>query len=364
MESSFVVIANSQEEYWRREFGATVIAKESNFFETISSLVGAGVVPIVQLDEDDLELNFLSKLPPKSIIGWAHSDESYKKEFNDSLSTIKSLIAVLRPYKMKKYSISDSMKSLKYTARTFKHVASYVEFLKLISWQVRGFAMQIRSAKALRHFEQSGIALLDFPIGYTNVFAKSYLTQAQKASTSNNTSLIGGWDSTGKDPTITTSFIGQAGQIVRELAVRSLDNRTDCFVLKRSGYGASNNLQEQVLRDGAEYFSTMFNSKFVLCPPGNISGESFRVFETLVVDSIPLVANHVTSDPGFTSFYSYVGMIDNQVGWGQFLDSATTLSEKQCRLIRDKNRFEIKQRIDEIRQILVTLTTPDGAARN
>jgi hypothetical protein len=49
-----------------------------------------------------------------------------------------------------------------------------------------------------------------------------------------------------------------------------------------------------------EYSDLLSRCKFVLCPPGNFSNESFRYYEAIVLGSIPIVSSATIQD--FTNF--------------------------------------------------------------
>lgn len=86
-------------------------------------------------------------------------------------------------------------------------------------------------------------------------------------------------------PRIRWSFVGQKQHTVREAFVRAVEGRGDGILHVSTGFGGLGN-------DGFPYTSylrLMIRSDFVLCPPGNVSPDSFRVCEALECGAVPIV---------------------------------------------------------------------------
>lgn len=86
-------------------------------------------------------------------------------------------------------------------------------------------------------------------------------------------------------PRIRWSFVGQKQHTWRDAFVRAVEGRGDGILHISSGFGGLGS-------DGFPYDSyirLMLRSDFVLCPPGNVSPDSFRVCEALECGAIPIV---------------------------------------------------------------------------
>jgi hypothetical protein len=175
-------------------------------------------------------------------------------------------------------------------------------------------------------------------IGYTNVFALSYLVSEDKHNVSQDQSLfeiITQVPNSFGERVLT--FSGQVGQVVRETAIRATSTIPGSFIIRRDSYGASNVLVEDVRKKGLEYIHALKDSKFVLCPPGNISGESFRIFETVLLRRIPIVMDHVTSDPLYSSPIAHKGSWQSNKTWGGLSKSALKTSTNELLELAELN---------------------------
>jgi len=183
--------------------------------------------------------------------------------------------------------------------------------------------MQYRQLRVCRYYVKNQKEYLNILIGYTNIFAVSLIETLEKGTTSADLSLFGLVSRTKfKFGPIDVTFAGQVGQVVRESAIRSLSRTPEAVVICRNSYGASNVFEDDVKKKGSEYIETLKNSKFVLCPPGNISGESYRIFETILMGRIPIAMEYVTSDPNYQLPFGYKGPWQSRLSWGSAIKFA------------------------------------------
>jgi hypothetical protein len=230
--------------------------------------------------------------------------------------------------------------------------SSISDVMRTIAWQFRGFGMQARQSRILRNYGKTKRYFKNIPIGYTNIFAQSLLEVAQK-----KTELLGSIfhlqpyllnQSPGR-----VNFVGQSGQIVRESAIRSLEKSKLGEVIRRSGYGASNVIDRSVATHGKEYIELLLDSQFVLCPPGNISGQSFRYFEAITLGRIPLVMSNVTSDPNFNSRYVYGDFLPSTGSWSKILVASQKIDSAGISSLVQINAETVKNEMYALREYLL-----------
>ena len=355
MASELVFVINTQQEFWSREFGARIIEKDENFIQVIRDLVGQEIRPVVQLDQDFAELAALKTLPKNSIIGWFPSDEKFDLAYNAAIAQLESLNLILRPYHLEELSLGNSIKSLVYSFSNAKLAKSFVDVLRTVAWQFRGFGMQIRQHKILRIYRKTNKIFVNIPIGYTNVFALS-LRGFTRNEENLQKSILDIHPHIFYQIQSDICFVGQSGQIVREFAIRSLEKSESGKVLRRSGYGASNVIDQSVTTLGKEYVEMLLGSQFVLCPPGNISGHSFRYFETIILGRIPLVMNHVTSDPNFKSGYLCGELLPSTGSWAKLLEASQKIDRNDISGIIQKNDAKLKNELLGLKELLLAET--------
>jgi hypothetical protein len=349
LETQLFFVVNTQQEFWRREFGGLIVEKDEGFLDSARDLINRGVRPIIQIDNNLEELSQLKTLPKDSIIGWCHSDEKFEIAFNKELANIDAFKFMLRPYRLEKTNLLNSLRSLVYTLSNLKSANNLVDVLRTFRWQLRGYSMQFRQARILKMNLRKNKKFYNMPIGYTNIFA---LSLASKLQVSPNQSLISSIELPDAFLETKISFVGQSGQIVREFAIRAAESNEFGFVVRRSSYGASNVIDSTVFARGNDYVSQIAASRFVLSPPGNISGESFRTYEAIVMSRIPLVLDHVTSDPNFKSDYKYLNAFKSKRNWRRFLEEATKIDAGIFHQIVKKNSEAAKSEVEVLKRIL------------
>ena len=351
MDRKLVFVVNSQQEYWSREFNGEVLAKDNLFKETLLQLISKQIIPIVQLDDDLEELKFFSSLPPNSIIGWCASDETYNSRFNHKIARLKCLALVLRPYKLSPPSMRNFFNALVYSISNLKEATSFKDVGRLIAWQVRGIRLVFRQVRIILDFKVKSRRYINIPIGYTNIFAKSLSRFANAEDGISLFNLSATYPPDAQKSSI--SFTGQSGQIVREVAIRALEKEDSAQVIRRSGYGASNVLDSEVTRNGDEYLRNLLDSAFVLCPPGNISGETFRLFETTVIQRLPLFMPHVTSDPNFKSSYRCGSVVSKSRSWSVLIKGVASIDPSTYNQLIRLNTEKSLNLVEKLRNYLL-----------
>ena len=337
-----IAIVNSQCEYWKREFGADIIIKDLSFQSNVLELIRKGIKPVIQIDNDLNEFKFLSKLPEKSIIVWVHSDEALDISFNRKIMKLDSVSLILRPYHLNNPEIKNLKFSALYLLKNMQHAKSIVEYSKMYFWFWRGLGMYFREKKIIKMLMKEQKPFHNFPLGYTDVFCKSFLKISGFQPNISNQSLLIKEFSPKLTPVYGLSFVGQVGQIVRTVAIRSAEIAPESIVIKRTEYGAGNYDDNVVQTNGLEYVRMVLSSKFVLCPPGNISGNSFRIHETVVSKRVPIVIASPLSDPNFVSPVNDLFMGSLIHSWDKIIKLLPLISEDQYESLVDSN-FDILQ---------------------
>lgn len=345
---NLVFIVNSQHEFWHREFQGDIYEKNDSYQKTILEVISLGYCPIFQIDNNLSEIQFLSTLPKDSIIVWCHSDESYDLKFNQQISEISAIKLILRPYRLYKFSFRKLCRAIVQTLINLQYAKSVQFVLKVVLWQIRGFSMQYRQEKIRKMYSRSQKSYINIVIGYTNVFAVSLSRHHEFSKVSTDKSLFDLLSPIqiefGK---CAITFSGQVGQVVRETALRALSKFPQAHLVYRDSYGASNILEEDVITKGAEYVDSLNQSRLILCPPGNISGESFRIFETILMRRIPVTMSSVTSDPNFELPFKFHGPWQSRVSWGGVIKEAISTETVFLRDLAQRNFDDYK---DEIRR--------------
>lgn len=348
-----VFVVNTQQEYWRREFKGQIHEKDSSYQQEILLLISQGICPVFQIDDDPSEFEFLATLPENSIIVWCHSDERYDLNFNKLISQLQAVRLVLRPYRLHAINLRRIFRSFMQTVVNLSYASNFSFVLRVIRWQIRGLEMAWRQFRVARMYRLKNKEFLNIPIGYTNIFAVSMLKSFNELDLSTDLSLFDVSErNTAGFGNREVSFSGQVGQVVRETAIRATRNFPQASIVCRNSYGASNVLGAEVKKNGLEYISMFRDSRAVLCPPGNISGESFRIFETVLMRRIPLAMNAVTSDPNYVLPFKNFGAWKGSYRWGSLITTALATKIEVLDEIVRKNFIDLKDQVRQTRHEL------------
>lgn len=271
------------------------------------SRIESGKYGLVVVDSSVKKFEFLKYFPPRSIVVFSASDETYSLRQTAKILKAQSVAFVMREYPVRtkvRLDLINQIFKLIPLAKQNKLLA------KLLISVVSGITM---------YFKQLGILIIagvfqkkfiHCPLGYTGKFATAYDSfKKEDPNKSIIEAVVVTSDSIQKTQTL--FFAGQRGSSERQLMLSQAEE---------SGYGPfeifdyfggpaefnANSL------GGSDYVQGLSESKFSLCPPGNYSAETFRFLESLLLFSYPLRPSAVLSDPSFINKLKF--------SWNDFLE--------------------------------------------
>jgi hypothetical protein len=296
------VLTSAQEQFWTREFGFEVSEPR---FEATKGLLGKNVIPIVEI-RDGIQgyLNF----PKNSLIALLNSDEKYDYELFKSIIECDAFIGVIRQYKIHEKQKSHLTGVIFFGVFQSLKIIELITVKRTLGWLIEGLQMMRRQMRIESLSKKTNKAIIEIPLGYTNYFAETYLemiSQSKRVGYDKKHSLLeismNNLNFLNSSKINTFVFIGQSGQIVRRHAIEALKKFNSTNLVVREGYGGVSNDENRRLRIGEEYVDGLIGSKISVCPPGNISGNSYRIMESLICSAYPAVMNNILCDPLFES---------------------------------------------------------------
>jgi len=141
--------------------------------------------------------------------------------------------------------------------------------------------------KALKHFKELssfdfGFPTMRMPLGYSERYVRELellgLTNGSNESLLRSSPLC---ELTGRSG---VSFIGQRGTWYRRQMTSSFSKFPGSRVETYTSWGGNPVKQPQT-----QYADSILGSRFVVCPPGNVSSESFRYMESIILGAIPIL---------------------------------------------------------------------------
>jgi hypothetical protein len=359
MDKEVYVFTQNQKEYWAREFAFRTIKISNDSLLRLHDLVNLGHSPIVEVAEiSDKFENF----PPNSLIALLDADEKFDLQLNEFILDSKVFKGIIRQYRIPCDSSCEFLKVFIFGLfQSMKIVESQI-FRRTAGWLLAGLGMRSRQMKISRKIVDSHKILIEIPLGYTDYFAETFLqiiSQSDAIKFNRDGSLLNIATSVGmnsaKNRSFKFVFIGQVGQIVRRHAIEALKKFEPKILILRDGYGGVSNDENRFLRIGEEYVSGLTESKISVCPPGNISGNSYRIMESLICGAYPAVMGKVLCDPLFES--PVIEVITNKKPrtWTAYLKKLELVTDEQLQACVMENITKFKSEIEEAKTKLIAL---------
>ena len=355
-EKVFHVLTSAQVQYWNREFGFKVNPPSPT---TAEKLISKGFIPIVEIQD---EIGAYSSLPKKSIIALLNADEKYDYPLTRSIIDCDAFIGLIRQYKVPKNTKNSLLASIFFGTLQSLRIKEATTPRRTIGWMLEGIAMKNRQTKMLKLVKKSQKFIWEIPLGYTDYFAETFIskmTNELKDEMDLRGSLLEIAEtksqSCSSERIVRFVFIGQVGQIVRRQAIEALKRLNSKNMILRDGYGGVSNEKNRALRIGEEYVDGLLNSKISICPPGNISGNSYRIMESLICGAYPAVMSNVMCDPLFESPVIEVIKERKPRTWSAYLSKLESVSDEVLKICVLENISKFESEIAIARAKLIGL---------
>jgi hypothetical protein len=343
------VFTNSQSEFWAREMGCRAWKVDDKLMDSLQELINLGLRPIIEIDGN---LERFQNLPRNSLIALLNTDEKYDVIISEVCLKSDVFVGLIRQYTTQKTSATKTLGAILKGIMESSKIFEWNTPRRTIGWGIEGLGMVIRQRKIMRMTQKFGKPTINIPLGYTDYFVESYnqeILSRFKIRIDPEESLLtyasNNLDSL-NNKKFDFVFIGQIGQIVRFYAINALKKFHSKRLVVRNGYGGVSNDENRKLRIGEEYVSGLMDSRVSVCPPGNISGNSYRIMESLICGAYPAVMSNVLCDPQFESPVIEVLQESKPRTWSRYLKKLEKVSEAklQLRVVENLNKIsdEIK----------------------
>jgi hypothetical protein len=343
-----LVFAQNQTQYWARELKFHIIAEKENLIAHLDMKINLGYLPIVEVSEFNSDFE---TLPPNSLIALLNTDEKYDSKLNAAIFNSKVFTAIIRQYKVPKSSHGGVFKALLIGLLESLKVLNFITPKRFAGWSIEGIGMAKRQSRMARDIENSGKTIINVPLGYTDFFAETFLEKLKHTESMEVLKIDSLLEIAVKSNFISKNkknkfaFIGQLGHLVRQYAIEALRKFDLKILIVRDGYGGVSNEENRKLRIGEEYVDGLMESCVSVCPPGNISGNSYRIMESLICGAYPAVMSSVLCDPLFESPVIEVLPGRKPHTWYRYLKKLEKVSEAKLQLSVLENLHKFRDEI-------------------
>lgn len=271
MNSRKVLICNSnlvETEYLRREYGLSPELVSPENVDYVDS-----ILTIACTDPNNWE-RLLTSSPPKSIIFLLLANEAYESSKYEILNEYSSIRHVFIYNPPRKSCFMGLMPLISFFFYQFR----YFFDRRLLFALIYAFRKHSCVRKVKLNYSWSNL-----PLGYTNLF----ISQMNSLNLIDSESSIISFAAKQRsfDNRVRTKksrkivFVGQVGTWYREILIESFSRNLNFASKVNSGWtGISSN----------EYLLSIKDSDFVLCPPGVITNETFRYYESIFAGRLPI----------------------------------------------------------------------------
>ncbi|CAN2171044.1 hypothetical protein MCEORE3_00051 [Candidatus Nanopelagicaceae bacterium] len=142
------------------------------------------------------------------------------------------------------------------------------------------------------------------------------------------------------------SFIGQKGRWYRRLMVEYFERIAGASTSMYGSFGGFTHLPQTT-----DYVSSILSSKFVVCPPGNVSSQSFRYYEAIALGAVPIVTEVSLQDWNTHEYWPR----DTSWKYSNFMDvwlSLKDLDGQDLDSLITELRFNISDQFSKTRALL------------
>lgn len=293
----------SEAQYLKREFGIEwITSSATNLIKKVNENASNGIRTLLIVDTNIYWVEILRALPDDSAVLMQISDETLSPE----LLCLPSLPSVSKIYR--NYSVSD-IPFLQFLFDAFFTIFFALQTRVNLNICIASIKYGYRMRQRAAVLKASG-SVFEFPLGYTNKFANSY---SRNMNLSHITSLFShavNLKNIEKNNNQVV-FKGGPGGVPRQIAVAQTKKLRNVQIeTSTSGWNGTEGLGNSV----EDYIESLINCKFALCPPGTVSNESFRFFETLICRSLPITSNSTITQGTITNLH---GLKDFGPSWRQ-----------------------------------------------
>lgn len=305
-------------------------------------------------------------LPRNSVIYCNNLDHWEKRLMLSEASTITVIIATNEYYRSEKWLEVNRIKSIKCAfiqylpskRRTrFRSIVKFVLhnpniLLKKVFW-----GTTIRASRTYLEMRRLNfhIPVYEFPLGYSDRFIIELKNLGMLPDKSSSLFKEEIYDRNRRRDSV--SFIGQKGRWYRRLMVDYFERIADASISKYGSFGGFTHLPQTT-----DYASSILSSKFVVCPPGNVSSQSFRYYEAIALGAVPIVTEVSLQDWNTHEYWP------RNTSWknSNFIDvwiSLKKLNEKELNSLISELRFKISGQFSNTRALLRHCMEHDEAPR-
>lgn len=246
------------------------------------------------------EIRALRGFPPRTIRLIVGADETYNPALTREILRQPAVCEVLRSYPFHPGSLADRIKAIWSSFQQLVEVGG-ADPKGALTAAAAGQVLAYRSTVSRSKFRRAGIRVMGLPLGYADQFVKGLHGVAHMGHLPPlpaEGTLLDYFQSIRPELVASKStllaFVGQRGKFQRNAGLRVANSMNIDIGPIRSSFSEGHASNSGVAE---EYVRSLQYAKFALLPPGNYSGDTFRLYESVLMACVPIAAFPTLSDP-------------------------------------------------------------------
>lgn len=239
------------------------------------------------------ELEVLDRFPSKSVWIFLYADETFIPKLNKAVIEHQAVIGVIRSYPDASIPLFVSLRKCLRNFMAIIGKANIRNLYGLLKELPYGLMLIIRKYwVSCLHSLHRKPSLHLFP-GYTNLFCEGFKQTFGKEIGCSTSLIRFAVEERLARRKFRVGFVGQSGSAWRQYCLFQASEKysSDEFAFRlNNGFMGTFGSNGATIDSSRKYIEELFTFEYSLCPPGNYSYGSFRLLESLICGSVPILA--------------------------------------------------------------------------
>ena len=332
----FYYISNEENQFLSRELKWRHLNLQEMLEKNHCDYQFDSAILVLNVGNNDEEIGNIERIATsKKVWVFLYADETFSPRLNFKVLRNPMVKGVIRAYTFPNSNIlhilwTTAMNAVEVTHR--KESRRFRTLMHLCCLGI-GFAIRQKLVKLLHLF--FGKSNVDFIPGYTNMFANSLMQKHQNRISCDKSLFELSSKLFPSKRTYSISFVGQRGSSWRRYSILCLTDQVSdktktgrIKIVVRNRFGGTMGANNATLETANEYLQVSLESFFIVCPPGNFSYASFRILESILCGSVPLMVTKTSYDPFYRAPFESLKRV-NRGSWNEAIVKALNMSEKE-----------------------------------
>jgi len=315
----------------------------------------------LELEPEFIDPDCEEPLPENSLVYCSDVNDWSRRLLRSKPSSVTLILGANEYYDVEQYHKINQYKSIKFAfIEMWPNVPLRLPFKEIVTWikqnpnqllernlwgTLKGASTKYLGLKKVR----LNVTAHRMPLGYSNRFVNELQILGVLGGNSIMPSLMASNLQEQHKPLFQISFMGQKGSYLRRHLTCSFSKIPNNYMQLYDSWGG-----DSVSYKSTSYVETLLKSKFVLCPPGNWSSETWRYGESIICGAIPIITEVSIQDWTRHSYWPKtlgIPLSTCEDLWG----TLSLLDDHELLEVRNVLRFHLQSTFLKTKRLMQTL---------